>query len=88
MSVQLVREVIAPGILEFPEPSGKVAYGFDFDIASGALDVVRHDDGSFVKLGDDSIINTEDYAQLVWSDKLLRFSWSTLYPGHLQVEIV
>jgi len=86
--IQLVKEVQTPGVLEFGEPTGKVAYGFDYEVATGALDIVRHDDGSFVKLVDDSIINTKDFAQLVWSDKLLRFSWSTLYPGHLQVEIV
>jgi hypothetical protein len=87
-SIQLVKEVIAPGIVDFPEPTGKIAYGFRYDVATGAFDVVRHDDGSFVKLSDDSIIRDDDYAQVVWSDKLLSFSWTTSYPGHLQVEIV
>lgn len=86
--IQLVKEVVAPAILEFPEPTGKVAYSLMYDLATGAFDVVRHDDGSFVKLSDDSIINSSDPIQTVWSDKLLNFSWSTSAPGHLQVEIV
>lgn len=86
--IQLVKEVIAPKVVEFPEPAGKVAYGFSYDRATGAFQVVRHEDGSFVKLSDDSIIRSDDYAEVVWSDKLLNFSWSSSYPGHLQVEIV
>ena len=86
--IQLVKEVLTPNVIEFGEPTGKVAYGFKYNLSNGHLDVIRHDDGSFVKLGDDSIINTDDYAPVVWTDKLLRFSWSTSYPGHLQVEIV
>lgn len=86
--IQLVKEVVTPGILEFPEPTGKVAYSLMYALATGAFDVVRHDDGSFVKLRDDSIINSSDPIQTVWSDKLLNFSWSTTAPGHLQVEIV
>lgn len=87
-SIQLVKEVVAPAVVEFPEPSGKIAYGLKYDVATGSFQVVRHDDGSFVKLRDDSIIRDDDYAQVVWSDKLLGFSWATSYPGHLQVEIV
>jgi hypothetical protein len=87
-SIQLVKEVIAPAVVEFPEPAGRIAYGFKYNAATGAFQVVRHDDGSFVKLNDDSIIRDDDYAQVVWSDKLLGFSWTTSYPGHLQVEIV
>jgi len=86
--IQLVKEVVSPGITEFPEPSGKIAYAFAFDVATGKFQMARHEDGSFVKLSDDSIIRIDDYAQVVWSDKLLKFSWSSSYPGHLQVEIV
>ena len=61
-----------------------------FDIATGAFDVVRHNDnaGEFIKLKDDLILNNDDYVQVVWSDKLLEFDWNTTYPGHLQVKIV
>ena len=91
-SIELLKEVETPGIIEFPEPTGKIAYGFQFDPATGALNVVRHDgDSDFVKLPDDNIISNDDYTQVVWSNKLLNFSWPTtagVYPGHLQVEIV
>ena len=92
-SIQLLKEVETPGIEEFQEPTGKVAYGFLYNRITGSLDVVRHDDGSFVKMQDDfnNIINDDDYMKVIWSDKLLNFSWaapSTNYTGHLQVEIV
>jgi hypothetical protein len=91
-SIELLKEVETPGIIEFPEPTGKIAYGFQIDYATGAFNVVRLDgDSDFVKLPDDNIISNDDYAQVVWSNKLLNFSWPTtagVYPGHLQVEIV
>lgn len=87
--IQLLKEVQTKEITELPEPTGRIAYGFKYNISTGAFDVIRHEDGSFVKLPDESIINLEeDYANVVWSDKLLNFSWSTTAPGHLQVEIV
>ena len=91
-SIELLKEVETPGIIEFPEPTGKIAYGFQIDYATGAFNVVRLDgDSDFVKLPDDNIISNDDYAQVVWSNKLLNFSWpltAGVYPGHLQVEIV
>ena len=91
-AITLLKEVETPGIIEFPEPTGKVAYGFKFDIATGAFDVERLDgDSDFIKLQADNIISNDDYVQVVWSNKLLNFSWPTtagVYPGHLQVEIV
>lgn len=87
-SIQLLKEVETPGIQEFPEPSGKNAYGIKYTQSTGALDLVRLSDGDFIKLPDDNIINEEDYTEVVWSNKLLNFSWATSHPGHLQVEIV
>ena len=86
--IQLLKEVETPGIEEFPEPSGKKAYGFQFNQSTGALDLVRLGDGDFIKLPDDNIINYDDYTKVVWSNKLLNFSWASSLPGHLQVEIV
>ena len=94
--IQLVREATESheaqlgSLNDLPEPSGKIGYGIKFDIATGAFDVVRHNDsaGEFIKLKDDSILNNDDYVQVVWSDKLLEFAWNTTYPGHLQVKIV
>ena len=87
-SIQLLKEVETPGIQEVPEPSGKNAYGIKFNQSTGALDLIRLSDGDFIKLPDDNIINEEDYTEVVWSNKLLNFSWATSHPGHLQVEIV
>ena len=87
-SIQLLKEVETPGIQEFPEQSGKNAYGIKFNQSTGALDLIRLSDGDFIKLPDDNIINEEDYTEVVWSNKLLNFSWATSHPGHLQVEIV
>ena len=91
-AISLLKEVETPGIVEFPEPTGKIAYGFQIDYATGAFNVVRLDgDSDFIKLPDDNIISNDDYAQVVWSNKLLNFSWpltAGVYPGHLQVEIV
>ena len=91
-SIELLKEVETPGIIEFPEPTGKIAYGFQLDPATGAFNVVRHaGDSDFVKLPDDNIISNDDFVQVVWSNKLLNFSWpltAGVYPGHLQVEIV
>jgi len=87
--IELLKEVETKGITEFPEPTGRIAYCFRYVVSTGAFEVVRIDDGSFVKMNDDTIINIEeDYANVVWSDKLLNFSWSASQPGHLQVEIV
>ena len=87
--IQLNKEVETKGITEFPEPTGRIAYCFWYDVSTGQLEMIRVDDGSFVRLEDDTIINIEeDYANVVWSDKLLNFSWSASQPGHLQVEIV
>ncbi len=87
-AIELLKEVETPGIEEFPEPSGKRAYGFLYNPTTGAIDVVRHDDGDFVKLTDNNIIRDDDYTKVVWSNKLLNFSWASTFPGHLQVEIV
>ena len=91
-AISLLKEVETPGIIEFPEPTGKIAYGFQIDYATGVFNVVRLDgDSDFIKLPDDNIISNDDYAQVVWSNKLLNFSWpltAGVYPGHLQVEIV
>jgi|TARA_X000000368_G_scaffold318240_1_gene255507 hypothetical protein len=92
-AINLVKEVETPGIQEFQEPTGKIAYGFLYNRLTGSLDVLRHEDGSMVKMEDNinNIINDDDYTTIVWSNKLLNFSWaapSTNYPGHLQVEIV
>ena len=88
MSIQLTREVLSPQVQEFAEPSGKNAYSFKLNVSTGHLDVIRNSGGSVVKLPDLSIINIEDFQATVWSDKLLNFSFSTVNPGHLQVEIV
>ena len=88
MSVQLFKEVVTPQITEFVAPSGKTAYSFDLNVSTGHLDVVRNSGGSEVKIPDLSIINIEDYHETVWSDKLLKFSWSSASPGHLLCEIV
>jgi len=87
--IQLLKEVETKGITEFPEPTGRIAYCFKYNLEDGVLEVTRVDDGSLVKMADDTIINIEeDYANVVWSDKLLNFSWSASQLGHLQVEIV
>lgn len=90
--IKLVKEIETPATKEFREPTGKVAYGFKYNRLTGSLDVIRHDDGSYVKMTDsiNNIMNDEDYTEIVWSDKLLNFEWSfsNNYPGHLQVEIV
>ena len=88
MTIQLIKEVVAPQITDFAAPSGKNAYSFRFNVATGNLSIVRNTGGSEVKLPDSHIINLEDYAETVWSDKLLSFSWSTANPGHLNCEIV
>ncbi len=92
-SISLVKEVETPAPVEFKEPTGKIAYGILFNRLTGFLDVLRHEDGSFVKMKDNinNIISDDDYTTVVWSNKLLNFSWaapSTNYTGHLQVEIV
>lgn len=88
MSIQLIKEIVSPQVTEFPQPSGKNAYSFDLNVATGHLDVVRNPGGSVVKLPDLSIINIEDFQATVWSDKLLVFNWSSANPGHLECEIV
>ncbi len=88
MTIQLFKEVDAPLITDFPAPSGKNAYSFRFNVANGNLSIVRTTGGSEVKLPDSHIINLEDYAETVWSNNLLTFSWSTANPGHLNCEIV
>ena len=88
MTIQLFKEVDAPLITDFPAPSGKNAYSFRFNVANGNLSIVRTTGGSEVKLPDSHIINLEDYAETVWSNTLLTFSWSTANPGHLNCEIV
>lgn len=87
-SIQLFREVPGVGLTEFPEPAGAIGYGFSYNRGTGSFAIARHDDGTMVPMADDSIIRSDDYAQVVWSDKLLNFSWSSTRPGHLQVEIV
>ena len=89
-AIQLLKEVETPGITEFPEPTGKNAYGFQYIKSTGKLVIVRMTGSTFVRIKDQSIINSADYTALVWSDKLLRFSWpsSSSLAGHLQVEIV
>ena len=77
MTIQLFKEVDAPLITDFPAPSGKNAYSFRFNVATGNLSIVRTTGGSEVKLPDSHIINLEDYAETVWSDKLLTFSFSS-----------
>ena len=55
-AISLLKEVETPGIIEFPEPTGKIAYGFQIDYATGAFNVVRLDgDSDFIKLPDDNI---------------------------------
>ena len=88
MSVQLIKEVQTPRIDEFVPPSGKNAYSFRLNVATGHLDVVRNSGGSVVSIPDLSIIKIDDYQETVWSDKLLNFSWSSTNPGHLNCEIV
>lgn len=88
MSIQLIKEVVSSAITELGQPVGKVAYSFNFDVATGGLSIVRNAGGSSVKLSDTSIINTGDPITTVWSDKLINFSWSSTYPGHLDCEIV
>ena len=88
MSIQLTKEIQAPQITEFPAPSGKNAYSFQYSVSTGNLSVVRSTNGSEVKLPDSHITNIEDYAETVWSNNLLSFSWSTANPGHLNCEIV
>ena len=57
-AISLLKEVETPGIIEFPEPTGKIAYGFQIDYATGAFNVVRLDgDSDFIKLPDDNIIS-------------------------------
>ena len=88
MAIQLVKEVVSPQITDLAVPSGKNAYSFQLNVASGNLSIVRNTGGSEVKLPDSHIINIGDYAETVWSDNLLSFSWSTANPGHLNCEIV
>ena len=88
MSIQLIREVESPAVIELVPPSGKNSYSFNLNVATGNLQVVRNPGGSEVKLPELSIINIEDYQATVWSDKLLNFSWSTANLGHLNCEIV
>ena len=33
-AISLLKEVETPGIIEFPEPTGKIAYGFQIDYAT------------------------------------------------------
>ena len=77
MTIQLFKEVDAPLITDFPAPSGKNAYSFRFNVANGNLEHRPNTGGSEVELPDSHIINLEDYAETVWSDKLLTFSWSS-----------
>jgi hypothetical protein len=91
-AIELLKEVETPGITEFPEPSGKNCYGISYNRTNGSLTIVRNSGGSMMRLKDDVIISSGDYASVVWSDKLLLFSFppdaSSAIAGHLQVEIV
>lgn len=91
-TIQLLKEVETPSITEFPEPSGKNCYGISYNRSNGNLSIVRNTGGVTVRLKDDVIISSSDYASVVWSDKFLLFSFppdsSTAIAGHLQVEIV
>ena len=88
MSIQLIKEVLQPGVDEFPQPGGRVSYSFKLNVATGALDVIRNAGGSEVVMADLSIIKIEDPQAVLWSDKLINFSWSTTNPGHMNCEIV
>jgi len=91
-AIQLLKEVETPNITEFPEPSGKNSYGIAYTRATGNLAIVRHTGSTAMRLKDDVIISSSDYASVVWSDKLLLFSFppdsAPAIAGHLQVEIV
>ena len=91
-AIELLKEVETPGITEFPEPSGKNCYGISYNRTNGSLSIVRNSGGIMMRLKDDVIISSSDYASVVWSDKLLLFSFppdsSSAIAGHLQVEIV
>ena len=91
-AIQLLKEVETPNITEFPEPSGKNCYGISYNRTNGSLSIVRNSGGIMMRLKDEVIISSGDYASVVWSDKLLLFSFppdsSAAIAGHLQVEIV
>ena len=91
-AIQLLKEVETPNITEFPEPSGKNCYGISYNRENGNLSVTRNSGGVMMRLKDDVIISSGDYASVVWSDKLLLFSFppdsSTSIAGHLPGEIV
>ena len=54
MSIQLIKEVLQPGVDEFPQPEDEFLL-FKLNVATGALDVIRNAGGSEVVMADLSI---------------------------------